>query len=44
MIIPLKLKYLTAKPRGNASKGSSGVVKKKTIWKHLQENARKRGK
>lgn len=46
MLIPLKKKYLVAKPVGCGQKkaGGNSTPKKKTIWKHLSESAKKRGK
>ncbi len=40
MQIPLKEKYLVVKPRGNASKSSNSLPKKKTIWAALEKSAR----
>lgn len=44
ILIPLKLKYRTRQPPGFKSKTSHGTPKKKTIWKLLEENYKKRGK
>jgi hypothetical protein len=39
-----KAKYLQAQTAGFKSKSSNSQPKKKTIWKLLQENAKRRGK
>jgi hypothetical protein len=39
MLIPLKLKYRTSKPRGFPSKSNNSKAKPKTIWKLLNESA-----
>lgn len=44
MLIPLKKKYKQGSAKGHKSKSSNGVPKPKSIWKKLQENAKKRGK
>lgn len=41
MLIPLKKKYLVAKPRGHKSSTSNSLPKKKSIWKKLEEAAKK---